>query len=86
MRIYCTASTVVFCVRGCAAMMMALRPFKVNKVLSGGVASGPVVGMRAATTPTGFAILINPFSGSSSTTPTARRNRGRTPPVHSEDR
>ena len=52
-----------------------------NPDLAETVASGPVVGMRAATTPTGLAILTRPATGSSSTTPTVRTDRmsARTP-------
>ncbi len=56
--------------RGCAAKTTALRPASAHSALTGGVASGPVVGISAATTPTGLAILTRPRSGSSSTTPT----------------
>jgi hypothetical protein len=52
--------------------MMALRPFSAKSVVTGGVASGPVVGISAATTPTGLATFTSPAEGSSSTTPTVR--------------
>ena len=67
-----TTVSVVRRVRGCGAQMIALRPFSANSVLTGGVASGPVVGISAATTPTGLAIFTRPASGISSTTPTVR--------------
>ena len=67
-----TTASVAPWVRGCGAQMMALRPFSANRVLTGGVASGPVVGISAATTPTGLAIFTSPAAGSSSTTPTVR--------------
>ena len=56
--------------RGCGEMMIALRAFSAASALTGGVASGPVVGISAAITPTGLAILTMPRSGSSSITPT----------------
>ena len=37
--------------------MIALRPLSANSVLTGGVASGPVVGISAATTPDRFGNL-----------------------------
>ena len=67
-----TTASVACWVRGCGAQMMALRPFSANRVLTGGVASGPVVGISAATTPTGLAIFTSPADGCSSTTPTVR--------------
>ena len=65
-----TTASVACRVRGCGAQMIALRPFSANRVLTGGVASGPVVGISAATTPTGLAIFTSPADGCSSTTPT----------------
>ena len=70
LRIRLTASSEDFCVFGCAATMMAFLPFRAQRAFMGGVASGPVDGMMAATTPTGFAILTSPLAGFSSTIPT----------------
>ena len=42
---------------------MALRPLSANSAFTGGVASGPVVGISAATTPTGLAIFTEPALG-----------------------
>jgi len=50
-----------------------LRPLTANNALTGGVASGPVAGISAATTPTGLAIFTSPASRCSSTTPTVRK-------------
>jgi hypothetical protein len=65
-----TTASVVRLLRGWAANTIALRPASAHSALTGGVASGPVVGTRPATTPTGLAILTRPRSGSTSTTPT----------------
>ena len=46
-------------VRGCGEIMIALRAFSAPSAFTGGVASGPVVGMSAAMTPTGLAILTS---------------------------
>ena len=73
LRINSTAKAVVLAVRGCGATMMALRPFSAASAFTGGVASGPVVGISAAITPTGLAILTMPRSGNSSTMPTVLR-------------
>ncbi len=80
-RMYSTTAAVDRLVRGWGAITMALRPFRANSALTGGVASGPVVGINAATTPTGLAIFVRPRSGSSSTTPTVSTPRmsARTP-------
>lgn len=74
-RISCTTASVVFCARGWPEITMALRHFSANSAFTGGVASGPVAGISAATTPTGLAILTNPRDGSSSTTPTVATER-----------
>jgi hypothetical protein len=65
---------------GEGAIIIALRPFKVIIVLLAGVAAGLVEGVTAATTPTGLAIFVIPFSSSTSMTPTdlavgSRRSR-----------
>ena len=59
-RMYPTTASVAPWVRGCGAQMIALRPLTANSALTGGVASGPVVGISAATTPTGLAIFTRP--------------------------
>ena len=69
LRMTSTTAADVFLVLGWGAMMIALRAFSAPSALTGGVASGPVVGMRAAMTPTGLAILTKPRAGSSSTMP-----------------
>jgi hypothetical protein len=69
-RMRLTTAAVVRWVRGCPAITIALRPLSANRALTGGVASGPVAGIRPATTPTGLAILTSPRDGSRSTTPT----------------
>mmetsp|Transcript_7017 Transcript_7017/g.22223 ORF Transcript_7017/g.22223 Transcript_7017/m.22223 type:complete len:257 (+) Transcript_7017:787-1557(+) len=69
-RISSTMSALVFCARGCGAMMMELRPLTAAMDLMTGVASGLVEGDSAPITPTGLAILTTPRSGSSSITPT----------------
>src|SRR3984957_16514222 len=64
-----TTASVAPVVRGCGAQMIALRPLTANSALTGGVASGPVAGISAATTPTGFARLTRPAAGRSSPAP-----------------
>ena len=62
-------------------MTMALRPLSAIIALFTGVAAGLVDGVTAPTTPTGFAYLTSPSSGSSSMTPTVfARRRSRSVP------
>ena len=65
-----TVSCVVRRLRGCGEKMTASRLLMANMPTPGGVSSGFVVGTRDAISPTGFAYLTMPCSGSSSMTPT----------------
>ncbi len=63
------AAMVHFLARGWGLMMMPLRVFRASKVLNMAVEVGLVVGMTAAITPMGSAILRMPKALSSSMTP-----------------
>ena len=65
----CAARTVLFFARGWGEMMIPLRVFKEIRHLKIAVEVGLVVGMTAATTPIGSAILTVPAAAFSSTTP-----------------
>ena len=63
------ASVVHFFARGCGEIRMALRVFRQIRVLKMAVEVGFVVGMTAATTPSGSATFVMPNAGSRSMTP-----------------
>ena len=58
-----------FLERGCGATIMAFFPLSANMVFDIGVTIGFVVGVIAATTPTGFKIVIRSVTGSTLTIP-----------------
>src|SRR5262249_56713051 len=59
-RITSTTAADVFRVRGWGEIMMALRALRAANAFTGGVASGPLVGIKAANTTTGLAVLLKP--------------------------
>ena len=63
------AAIVDFLARGCGLMMIPLRVFNARRVLKIAVEVGLVVGITAAITPIGSAILRTPKALSSSRTP-----------------
>ena len=66
------ASAVQFFARGCGLMIIALRVFSAIRHLKIAVEVGFVVGMTAATTPSGSAMRVIPKAGSRSITPQVR--------------
>ena len=65
-----TVRVLVWMARLWGVMMMAFRPFRANMALHMGVTDGLVVGVMAATTPTGLAIFTVPAAGFRSMIPT----------------
>ncbi|MPN27296.1 hypothetical protein SDC9_174727 [bioreactor metagenome] len=70
-----TTLPVVFLLFGWGAKISEFLALKPNTPLKRGVASGFVLGMRAAMTPSGFAIFVIPFSGILSIIPTVLTSR-----------